>query len=204
MSLSFPVAEAENRPKSAHRYNVAEQQVIYKSEVERIWKAQFDSLSRKDEPKLTAEDIEKYERGDQENQKKPSRRQSTLDMKPSTSAMPSPMMMPQTPIPTSPAFSRASSLTREREQSVGPDQRRVLKIKRLINGEWRMEIIRDSAVINAYVKKRQMIEEENTTADALAPTGDAEKDRRAKKRYDNGAMSQTNRLTNLQARGRNC
>lgn len=27
-----------------------------------------------------------------------------------------------------------------------------------------------------------MIEEENTTADALAPTGDAEKDRRAKKR----------------------
>ena len=37
--------------------------------------------------------------------------------------------------------------------------------------------------INAYVKKRQTMEEENTTADALAPTGDAEKDKRAKKRY---------------------
>jgi hypothetical protein len=47
------VAEAENRPKSAHRYNVAEQQLIYKSEIERIWKAQFASLSRKDEPQLT-------------------------------------------------------------------------------------------------------------------------------------------------------
>ena len=51
-----------------------------------------------------------------------------------------------------------------------------------MNGEWRTEIVRDAAVINAYVKKRQMIEEENTTADALAPTGDAEKDRRMKKR----------------------
>ena len=51
-----------------------------------------------------------------------------------------------------------------------------------VHGEWRTEIIRDAAVINAYVKKRQMIEEENTTADALAPTGDAEKDKRAKKR----------------------
>lgn len=46
-----------------------------------------------------------------------------------------------------------------------------------------MEIVRDIAVINAYVKKRQAMEEENTTADALAPTGDAEKDKRAKKRY---------------------
>ena len=51
-----------------------------------------------------------------------------------------------------------------------------------VDGEWRTEIIRDAAVINAYVKKRQAIEEENTTADALAPTGDAEKDKRMKKR----------------------
>lgn len=51
-----------------------------------------------------------------------------------------------------------------------------------IDGEWKMEIIRDSAVINAYVKKKQALEEEATTADALAPTGDADKDRRAMKR----------------------
>ena len=52
-----------------------------------------------------------------------------------------------------------------------------------IGNEWKIEIIRDISVINAYVKKRQTMEEENTTADALAPTGDAEKDKRAKKRY---------------------
>lgn len=53
-----------------------------------------------------------------------------------------------------------------------------------VGGEWRTEIVRDVAVISAYVKKRQQIEEENTTADALAPTGDAEKDKRAKKRLE--------------------
>ena len=52
-------AEAENRPKSAHRYNVAEQQQIYKSEIERIWKAQHDSLSRKDEPELSDNEEDK-------------------------------------------------------------------------------------------------------------------------------------------------
>lgn len=51
-----------------------------------------------------------------------------------------------------------------------------------INGEWQTEIVRDPAVIRAYVRKRQAIEEETTTADALAPTGDEEKDERAKRR----------------------
>lgn len=67
--------------------------------------------------------------------------------------------------------------------SMGPDaQRKVMRIKRLVNGEWKIEIVRDVAVISAYVKRRQAIEEETMTADALAPTGDAERDKRAKKR----------------------
>lgn len=53
-----------------------------------------------------------------------------------------------------------------------------------INGEWQTEIIRDQAVIRAYVRGRQAIEEEATLADSLAPTGDADKDNRAKKRYN--------------------
>lgn len=52
-----------------------------------------------------------------------------------------------------------------------------------IEGEWRTEIVREPAVIRAYLKRRQMIEEEETMADSLAPTGDAERDRRARKRY---------------------
>ncbi|GBE77413.1 Putative transcription initiation factor TFIID 111 kDa [Sparassis crispa] len=157
------LAEAESRPKSAHRYNVAEQQQIYKSEIERIWRSQFDSLSRRDEPQLTEEDEKREE-------KKPQIQSEAYH---------------PTPGPLSPTFSRGSSLARDRETSLAPEaQKRVLRIKRLINGEWKTEIIRDNAVINAYVKRRQAIEEDALTADALAPTGDADKDRRAKKRLE--------------------
>jgi len=172
-------AEAENRPKSAHRYNVAEQQLIYKSEIERIWKAQFDSLSRKDEPQLSDDE-------DKKDAKKP-------QMPPAAPSGPAGR--------SSPPFSRGSSL--EREGSVGLDaSKSVLRIKRLvsyyslythllnlnaifqIDGVWQTEIIRDPAVIRAYVRGRQVLEEEATLADSLAPTGDIDKDKRAKKRYD--------------------
>ncbi|THG99871.1 hypothetical protein EW026_g2557 [Hermanssonia centrifuga] len=175
--LTFCKAEAESRPKSAHRYNVAEQQVIYKSEIERIWKAQFDSLSRKDEPELTKEE----EEAAKDEPKKTGRRESMAQHS-AAGYTPAQSPMRHTPGPTSPTFSRGSSLARE--QDLVADQRKVLRIKRLVNGEWKTEIIRDVAVINAYVKKRQTMEEENTTADALAPTGDAEKDKRAKKRLE--------------------
>ncbi|KAH8099333.1 atypical/TAF1 protein kinase [Cristinia sonorae] len=180
------LAEAENRPKSAHRYNVAEQQQIYKSEIERIWKAQFDSLSRKDEPELTQEDLERDRKANAEVHAA-SRRQSVAH---GGANMYTPAGSPtaahhDTPGPSSPTFSRGSSLARDRDASMGPDAaRKVMRIKRLVNGEWKTEIIRDSAVINAYVKRRQAIEEEALTADALAPTGDADKDRRAKKRLE--------------------
>jgi hypothetical protein len=86
--------------------------------------------------------------------------------------------------------------------SLGPnDSRKVLRIKRLVccsplfharnlihsrmqvDDEWQTEIIRDPAVIRAYVRARQILEEEATLADNLAPTGDVDKDKRYKKRY---------------------
>jgi hypothetical protein len=52
-----------------------------------------------------------------------------------------------------------------------------------VAGEWETEIVREPAVINAYLNKRQIIEEEAQLTNTLAPTGDADKDARAKKRY---------------------
>ena len=52
-----------------------------------------------------------------------------------------------------------------------------------VDDEWQTEIIRDPAVIRAYVRARLLIEEEATLADNLAPTGDADTDKRYKKRY---------------------
>ncbi|KAG6879873.1 hypothetical protein C0992_010542, partial [Termitomyces sp. T32_za158] len=155
------MAEAENRPKSQHRYNVAEQQSIYKSEIERIWKAQYVSLSRKDEPQLTAEDEARYN----SNQVSQGNHRDSR--------------------PPSPSFSRASSIDRDREMSLGPEgTKKVLRIRRLVDGVCKYEIVRDPAVIRAYVRSRQAIEEETTLADSLAPTGDADKDKRAKKRLE--------------------
>lgn len=83
----------------------------------------------------------------------------------------------------SPGLSRASSIERDRDVSVGPDSRRVLRIKRLVDGKWCTEIVRDAAVVRAYMRRRQIIEDETTGADTLAPTGDIDRDARAKKRY---------------------
>jgi len=117
--LITQLAEAENRPKSAHRYNVAEQQQIYKSEIERIWKAQYDSLSRKDEPQLS----------DDEDKKDPKKQ---LQIKTVGSIATSPTIPGPVP-PLSPAFSRGSSLEQDREGSLGPDgNRKVMRIRRRV------------------------------------------------------------------------
>jgi len=60
-----------------------------------------------------------------------------------------------------------------------------------VAGEWETEIVREPAVINAYLKKRQIIEEEAQLTNTLAPTGDADKDARAKKRYTVLVLSPT-------------
>lgn len=100
--------------------------MIYKSEIERIWKAQFDSLSRKDEPQLTEEEKEE----DAPKARQSSVRQETLP--PEVPQASSPIAGPSSG-PTSPAFSRGSSLDRDREMSMGPDgSSRVLRIKRLV------------------------------------------------------------------------
>ena len=98
--------------------------MIYKSEIERIWKAQFDSLSRKDEPQLTDEDEKK-------DLKKTQRPLSLRENAPYVPVMPLIAAGPSGP--ASPAFSRGSSLDRDRDMSVGPDgSRKVLRIKRLV------------------------------------------------------------------------
>ncbi|KAI0257021.1 hypothetical protein BJV78DRAFT_1357186 [Lactifluus subvellereus] len=168
------LAEAENRPKSAHRYNVAEQQLIYKSEIERIWRAQFASLSRKDEPQLSDDD------DDDHKSQLPQRamRRESRALSPAVALTSGPAAA------ASPGLSRASSVDRDRDVSVGPDGRRVLRIKRLIDGKWITEIVRDAAVVRAYMRRRQIIEDETTGADTLAPTGDIDRDARAKKRLE--------------------
>lgn len=48
-------AEAD-RLKTGHKYNVQQQQAVYRSEIDRIWRAQYKALSNKVPPELTDEE----------------------------------------------------------------------------------------------------------------------------------------------------
>lgn len=116
-SVLFSIAEADSRPKSAHRYNVAQQQQIYRSEIERIWKAQHDSLSNKVEPELTEEEATERPKAG------PSRATSVRFEGRETSPL-----FAGSP-PKESGFSRASTVERGEE----PPANRVLRIKRLVS-----------------------------------------------------------------------
>jgi len=131
-------------------------------------------LSRKDEPQLSDDEDDHKSLLSQRVGRRESRAHS-----PAIALTGGPAAVAAAP---SPGFSRASSIERDRDVSVGPDGRRVLRIKRLIDGKWNTEIVRDAAVVRAYVRRRQIIEDETTGADTLAPTGDIDRDARAKKR----------------------
>lgn len=64
------LAEMAQRPKSAHRYNVQEQQDVYKEEIARIWKSQWEALSSAREPTVTEADEERYRKSDLSKQAK--------------------------------------------------------------------------------------------------------------------------------------
>ncbi|KAI9488428.1 hypothetical protein BDB00DRAFT_848017 [Zychaea mexicana] len=189
-SAEEKLAQIEQRPKSAHRYNVAEQQQIYREEIARIWKAQLESLASKTEPELSDHDGEGESEADEI-----SREVYHAD---------SPMGM------GSPAahyggrgyggrFERAHSETVDDDEvSVtgslssrtsyhvnNPNKHLIIRrLMRQKNGEssWVQEVIRDPVVIKSYLRQRQMIEEEATSTEALEPTDDVEKNARMKKR----------------------
>lgn len=170
-----------SRPKSAHKYNVQEQQEIYKEEIARIWKSQWDSLSNPREPFLTAEDEDRH-RGRLAADKKAS-------IKAMNAVVDTPMSNAGTPGPSGRAgtpMSRAGSVDLDDGASMTSGRNggkaKTLRIKRLINGRWETEIVRDPSVIKAYVTQRRVIDEEKLEADELLPSDDESKNERRKKR----------------------
>ncbi|KAI9357710.1 hypothetical protein BD770DRAFT_419937 [Pilaira anomala] len=192
-SAEEKLAQIEARPKSAHRYNVAEQQQIYREEIARIWKAQLESLSNKIEPVLSDHEDEDEER-DTDQVDSPSASEYDWGHHRNSHGM-SPS--PATPSYHRSRYDRATSEIDDDDVSVTGSmnssyhvnsQNKYLIIRRLIappgGGEktWQQEVVRDPVVIKSYLRHRQMIEEEATSAEALEPTDDEEKNARMKKR----------------------
>ncbi|KAG0996262.1 hypothetical protein G6F63_003219 [Rhizopus arrhizus] len=182
-SAEEKLAQIKARPKSAHRYNVAEQQQIYREEIARIWKTQLDSLSNRIEPELSDHEEEK----DTYQVDSPSA--SDYDWHRSGSLTPSYYRnKSERGISEIDDYDDDVSVTGSLTSSYHVNnQNKYLIIRRLIaqkNGEksWQQEVVRDPVVIKSYLRQRQMIEEEATSAEALEPTDDSEKNARMKKR----------------------
>jgi transcription initiation factor TFIID subunit 1 len=165
------------RPKSAHKYNVQEQQDIYKEEVARIWKAQWESLTNPVEPLLTQEDEDRQ----RQNAKAKKIAASSTNVNTPASAMGTPAAGDRAGTPGS----RASSPGGDDGASVvskNGGKAKTLRIRRMVNGKWETEIVRDPSVIKAYVHQRSVIDEENLQADELLPSDDEGKNERRRKR----------------------
>jgi hypothetical protein len=149
-----------------HSYNVARQQKQYEEAIDRIWRAQYKSLSSTEEP--TDIDLDDAHRDDDaadelfEDGRTP-RSESWMHRDDETTSQ----------------FSRMSAKTQSRK---------VLKLKRRFTNkhgveEWREETVSDPKVIRQYLQRRREIEAEKTQIESLIPTGNPDNDKLAKRRY---------------------
>jgi hypothetical protein len=51
------------------------------------------------------------------------------------------------------------------------------------DGTWKSETVRDSAVIAAYIRQRQLIEQDDFPDESLVPTNDSERNKLIKKKW---------------------
>ncbi|KAG9306980.1 hypothetical protein G9A89_000894 [Geosiphon pyriformis] len=201
-------AEIEKLPKSAHKYSVAEQQQRYQEEIDRIWNAQYNSLSNKqeifDESGNVQESKEKHYKESRNNNEL---HQAELDEDHTYSSASSPSMFSSGDLDDN--YSVDGSMGSRASYAYGSHRNRRLTITRKIrmsSGEelFQVEDVIDPAVINAYMRHRHMIEEQTTSADKLEPTNDEEKNKRLKKRIQDQLAklkrNQERRLQRMAAR----
>lgn len=156
--------QAEEERRSGHKYNVARQQQIYREEIQRIWDAQRTSLANPVPPELTPEEANPLPTPEPEDEEEDEEdaQQHAEDVKPVAGL-----------------------------GGVGEDinQGKVLRIRRLVDGHWTTEIVRDRKVIQSYISSRLRIADEDTTTDELRPTGDAALDAARRKRLEAELLS---------------
>ncbi|KAJ2365511.1 hypothetical protein IW150_006192, partial [Coemansia sp. RSA 2607] len=165
-SVSEKLAEIEARPKSAHRYNVAEQQQIYKEEITSIWNKQFRTLTQTTGEPRPASDANK-----DENVIVPVINDMYGDagLADDLTAIDAAHMLPGSAMDVSLKMAR-STMSEQQQQTttahancVQPN-RKGLVIRRAVRspytGElmWKTEVVRDLAVIQAYLRQRRIIE----------------------------------------------
>ncbi|KAI9505260.1 hypothetical protein GGI25_002171 [Coemansia spiralis] len=168
-SVEEKLAEIEARPKSAHRYNVAEQQQIYKDEISCIWNKQFKSLTRSEPVRK-----ERSEAHSDENIIVPEVNDMFGDSATGNgvSAIIPARMVPGSAMDASHKMARGSLSEQQKQQQqsitahanfIQPNRKGLIirrAVKSPYTGElmWRTEVVKDLAVIQAYLRQRRIIE----------------------------------------------
>ncbi|EGF98411.1 uncharacterized protein MELLADRAFT_118533 [Melampsora larici-populina 98AG31] len=182
-------AEIAARPKSTHKNSHNEQQDVYQQEIERIWHSQRIALSNPIPPQLTQED-ELRARGRHPHSISHQHHHHHGPDTPWSAGVGTPVDWSNSRRSRSPSsFSRQSSPERDDGMSMGSRHNvvganKALKIRRLIDGKWRTEVVRDPTIVNAYLRQRRLIDEQESSTEALMPSDDPEKNRMAKKRIE--------------------
>ncbi|KAJ9055515.1 hypothetical protein DSO57_1003213 [Entomophthora muscae] len=162
-SAEEKLAEIEARPKSAHRYNVAEQQQIYREEITRIWNTQNQSLASAEDISLT--DVDSDEDLGLNSQRLTRNREASVTSelrtaRSSRQPSPSPSVQDHASVTDTNAKDDDVSIDsfNSRASNVTP---KILIVRRLMKvqgqEEWVNETIRNPAVIKAYVECRNAI-----------------------------------------------
>nr|CAG8499355.1 12545_t:CDS:10 [Entrophospora candida] len=195
----------ENKPKSGHKYTVLDQWKRYYQEIGRIWNAQFSSLSKR-EDSTSFIDQNRYN-----NDLSDMFVDSDVDMENvemndlMESAMPDQTQSPESMMDYDDITSVDGSITSRTNYDCSSHRNRALVINRSIrsdNGEkrWTKEYITDPSVINAYIRQRQVIEEQTLNTETLEPTNDEERNERLKKRLKRNQERRQQRLAVREAK----
>ncbi|KAJ3189184.1 hypothetical protein HDU85_002809 [Gaertneriomyces sp. JEL0708] len=152
----------KQKPKSAHRFSFAEQQTIYREEIERIWKAQAESLSSSDVP-VDDDDLAEWSTRQEEMERdEEARRRSEYGFVSQREA--SMEQLPQV-YRSSSTFADDETNSVAESRTTARPEKRLITIRRKFknrNGtfEWRHEVITDVRVVNAYLRQHQLLEQE--------------------------------------------
>ncbi|TPX74808.1 hypothetical protein CcCBS67573_g03915 [Chytriomyces confervae] len=174
-----PPKDAPVTPKNLIRFSYAEQQVVYKEEIRRIWNAQVKSLSSKKavdlptEEELGAEDDLEDDKRDDMNEDK---------------------LLPQIG-PIQPKDDDAISIAGSVESSAVKKNRKLI-INRLVRGPngqmiTKSETISDPRVINAYLREAY-VRKQKKEQDALGEVAEEDGRKRKRKPQDSVAPSHPN------------
>jgi len=195
------LALMEQRPKSYHKFSIAEQQIVYKSEIDRIWTNQLNALTSTEEPTLSDDDNDEYEERNKnadETRKKNEMKEEDERRKefgvdrshPSSPSMYYSAGSPQINNEHNTYSDMEDDTISNAESAVSNiNKNRILYIRRTVkcaNGstEVRVETVKDPRVINAYLRQRKLIDKQNEESSQINGNEEDKKQEKKKRTQD--------------------